>query len=110
MTERGGRPVLALRASARGAVPGIVHDSSGSGQTLFVEPFAVVDDSNRLREAEIAERDEVWRILGELSASGAAQAGPLVELVDAIARIDSLRRACRAVAHLARRPSRSPTR
>ena len=88
MTERGGRPVLALRASARGAVPGIVHDSSGSGQTLFVEPFAVVDDSNRLREAEIAERDEVGRILGELSASVAAQAGPLVELVDAIARID----------------------
>ena len=88
VTERGGRPVLALRATARGAVPGIVHDSSGSGQTLFVEPFAVVDDSNRLREAEIAERDEVWRILGELSASVAAQAGPLVELVDAIARID----------------------
>ena len=54
VTERAGRPVLALRASARGTVPGIVHDSSGSGQTLFVEPFAVVDDSNRLREAESA--------------------------------------------------------
>ena len=67
MTERAGRPVLALRASARGAVPGIVHDSSGSGQTLFVEPFAVVEHSNRLREAESAEREEVARILAELS-------------------------------------------
>ena len=67
VTERGGRPVLALRASARGRVPGIVHDSSGSGQTLFVEPLAAVDDSNRLREAEVAERDEVTRILRNLS-------------------------------------------
>src|SRR5688572_23325439 len=67
VTTRAGRPVLALRASARGSVPGIVHDSSGSGQTLFVEPFAVVEDSNRLREAESAERDELARILRELS-------------------------------------------
>ena len=63
MTERAGRPVLALRATARGAVPGIVHDSSASGQTLFVEPFALVEESNRLREAESAEREEVARIL-----------------------------------------------
>ena len=69
VTERAGRPVLALRASARGAVPGIVHDSSGSGQTLFVEPFAVVEDSNQLREAESAEREEVARILRELSST-----------------------------------------
>ncbi|HKE02371.1 MAG TPA: Smr/MutS family protein, partial [Planctomycetota bacterium] len=88
VTERGGRPVLALRASARGAVPGVVHDSSGSGQTLFVEPFAVVDDSNRLREAEIAEREEVARILRELSASVGSQAEALVALVDAVAAID----------------------
>ena len=78
MTERGGRPVLALKASARGRVPGIVHDSSGSGQTLFVEPLAAVDDSNRLREAEVAERDEVARILRNLSSLVAAQAEALV--------------------------------
>ena len=59
--------MLALRATARGAVPGIVHDSSGTGQTLFVEPFAVVEESNRLREAESAEREEVARILRALS-------------------------------------------
>jgi DNA mismatch repair protein MutS2 len=88
VTERGGRPVLALRASSRGSVPGIVHDSSGSGQTLFVEPFAVVDDSNRLREAESAERDEVARILRELSAAVGEHEASLVALVDAMVDLD----------------------
>jgi DNA mismatch repair protein MutS2 len=88
VTERAGRPVLALRASARGAVPGIVHDSSGSGQTLFVEPFAVVEDSNRLREAESAEREEVARILRELSATVGDGAEAIVALVDAVGALD----------------------
>ena len=88
VTERAGRPVLALKASARGRVPGIVHDSSGSGQTLFVEPLAAVDDSNRLREAEVAERDEVVRILRHLTALVAAQAPALVTLVSAAAELD----------------------
>ncbi|WP_411276999.1 endonuclease MutS2 [Gaiella sp.] len=96
VTERGGRPVLALRASARGRVPGIVHDSSGSGQTLFVEPFAAVDDSNRLREAEIAEREEVTRILRNLSSLVGAQARALADLVAATARLD-LALACGSV-------------
>ena len=88
VTERAGRPVLALRASARGAVPGIVHDSSGSGSTLFIEPFAVVDDSNRLRVAESAEREEFARILGELSKSVGAHEAHLGALVDAAGHID----------------------
>ena len=88
VTERGGRPVLALKASARGRVPGIVHDSSGSGQTLFVEPLAAVEDSNRLREAEVAERDEVARILRNLSSLVAGQAEPLIVLVRATAELD----------------------
>jgi DNA mismatch repair protein MutS2 len=88
VTERGGRPVLALRSTARGAVPGIVHDSSGSGQTLFVEPFAVVDESNRLREAESAEREEVVRILRELSAAVGERAAEVSATVDAAARLD----------------------
>ena len=69
-------------------MPGIVHDSSGSGQTLFVEPFAVVEDSNRLREAESAERDEVARILRELSAAVGEHEASLVALVDAMADLD----------------------
>ena len=88
VTERSGRPVLAVRASARGAVPGIVHDGSATGQTLFVEPFAVVDDSNRLREAESAERAEVERILRDLSAAAGERSDELAALVDAVARID----------------------
>jgi len=88
VTERGGRPVLALKASARGRVPGIVHDSSGSGQTLFIEPLAAVDDSNRLREAEVDERDEVARILRNLSSLVAAQAEALTTLVHATAELD----------------------
>ncbi len=88
VTERAGRPVLALRASARGAVPGIVHDTSGSGQTLFVEPFAVVDDSNRLREAEGAEREEVVRILRDLSRAVGQRARSVIGLVEAIAELD----------------------
>jgi DNA mismatch repair protein MutS2 len=96
VTERAGRPVLALRAAARGSVPGIVHDSSSSGQTLFVEPLAVVEDSNRLREAESAEREEVARILRELSAAVGASSERLVALVEAVAEID-LVIACGAV-------------
>lgn len=88
VTERAGRPVLALKASARGRVPGIVHDSSGSGQTLFVEPLEAVDDSNRLREAEVAERDEVARILRNLSALVGARSGALDALVGAAAELD----------------------
>ncbi len=88
VTERAGRPVLALRATARAAVPGIVHDSSGSGQTLFVEPFAVVDESNRLREAESAEREEVERILRALSRRVGEHEASLVALVESVAQID----------------------
>ena len=88
VTERGGRPVLALRASARGAVPGVVHDSSATGQTLFVEPLAVMEESNRLREAESAEREEVARILRALS-RGVGEVEPaLASLVEAVAQID----------------------
>jgi DNA mismatch repair protein MutS2 len=88
VTQRGGRPVLALKASARRSVRGIVHDASGSGQTLFVEPFEVVELTNRRSEAAAAERDEVERILRELSAAVGADAEPLAALVAATGAID----------------------
>ena len=88
ITLRGGRPVLAVKASARRSVPGIVHDASDSGQTLFVEPFAAVELSNRQSEAASAERDEVERILRELSAAVAEQAAQVSAAVEATARID----------------------
>jgi DNA mismatch repair protein MutS2 len=88
VTERGGRPVLALKASAPRSIRGVVHDASGSGQTLFVEPFEVVELTNRRSEAAAAERDEVERILRELSAAVGADAGRLTALVEATAAID----------------------
>ncbi|HSK16684.1 MAG TPA: Smr/MutS family protein [Gaiellaceae bacterium] len=88
VTQRGGRPVLAVKASARGAVAGVVHDTSGSGETLFVEPFAVVELSNRLAEAARAEREEVERILRELSSAVADRADALRELVEAAGAVD----------------------
>jgi len=88
LAERGGRPVLAVKASGRAKVPGIVHDASSTGQTLFVEPFAVVELGNRLAEAAAESRDEAQRILRELSAAVASVAPDLDALVDAAARID----------------------
>src|SRR5581483_4855266 len=73
LAERGGRPVLAVRAEARDRVPGIVHDASSSGQTVFVEPLAVVELGNRLAEAAADAREEMERILRELSVAVAAR-------------------------------------
>ncbi|MFN8109332.1 MAG: Smr/MutS family protein [Thermoleophilia bacterium] len=87
-TERSGRPVLAVKASSRSAVPGIVHDSSASGQTIFVEPLAVLDANNRLRELEAMEAAEVRRILAELTGRVAEAAGALTMAVDALAHHD----------------------
>jgi len=88
ITLRGGRPVLAVKASARRSVPGVVHDTSDSGQTLFVEPFDVVELSNRQSEAVSAERDEVERILRELSTSVGGSASRIAAAVEAAGRID----------------------
>jgi DNA mismatch repair protein MutS2 len=88
LAERGGRPVLAVRAPARAKVPGIVHDASSTGQTLFVEPFAVVELNNRLAEAAADAREEAERILQELSTSVAGLGEVLVALVEATAAAD----------------------
>ncbi|MCW2963440.1 MAG: mismatch repair protein MutS, partial [Actinomycetia bacterium] len=88
LAERGGRPVLAVRASSRSKVPGIVHDASSTGQTLFVEPFAVVELNNRLAEAAAEAREEAERILRELSSAVTAHAEALVVLVETTADVD----------------------
>ncbi|MBW2273579.1 MAG: Smr/MutS family protein [Deltaproteobacteria bacterium] len=77
-TVRNDRYVLPVRADARGRVRGIVHDASRSGTTLFVEPEAVVELNNRLKQAELGVAREVERILRALSAAVAA-AVPLLE-------------------------------
>jgi DNA mismatch repair protein MutS2 len=80
--------VLAVKASARSRVPGLVHDGSSSGQTLFVEPFATVDRNNRLAEAASGEREEADRILRDLSDRVGARADALALLVEATAEVD----------------------
>jgi DNA mismatch repair protein MutS2 len=88
VTQRGGRPVLAAKVGARSAVPGVVHDASSSGETLFVEPFEIVELSNRQSEAVGAERDEVERILRELTGAVGDRAGDIRVLVEVAAEID----------------------
>ena len=88
ITLRNGRYVVPVKAEARARVKGIVHDTSGSGSTLFIEPLIAVELGNAWREAQVAEQDEVERILDELSALVAANAAPLRETLDALARFD----------------------
>ncbi|HUG31228.1 MAG TPA: endonuclease MutS2 [Candidatus Limnocylindria bacterium] len=88
ITLRNGRYVVPVRADAKGRVKGIVHDASGSGQTLFIEPLVVVELGNAWREAQVAEREEVERILDELSALVGANAGPLRETLAALSQFD----------------------
>lgn len=67
VTLRNGRYCVPVKSEYKSQVPGIVHDSSGSGQTLFVEPGIIVDMGNRLKDAYGRERDEIYKILSALS-------------------------------------------
>src|SRR4051795_3242137 len=88
ITLRNGRYVVPVKAEARSRVKGIVHDASGSGQTLFIEPLVAVELGNAWREAQVAEAEEIARILDELSAFVAANATVLRETLGALARFD----------------------
>ncbi len=88
VTLRNGRYVVPVKSEARSKVKGIVHDTSGSGSTLFIEPLVAVELGNAWREAQIAAQEEVERILDELSALIAANAAALRETLDALARFD----------------------
>ncbi|HET7011436.1 MAG TPA: endonuclease MutS2 [Anaerolineales bacterium] len=88
VTQRDGRFVVPLRAEFKGRIKSLIHDQSSSGATLFVEPLSVVDLNNEMRELELAERDEVRRILAELSALVGGQAEAVSSTVAALAMID----------------------
>lgn len=88
ITVRDGRYVLPVRADARGLIRGLVHDTSSSGQTLFIEPFDVVELNNRWREQQMAEEREIERILDVLSARVGEHHDAISRMIEAIASID----------------------
>lgn len=77
VTQRNGRFVVPVKAESRGNVPGLVHDTSSTGATVFVEPASVVDANNDIKVLQGKERDEIIRILFELS----AEAGEFAESI-----------------------------
>ena len=88
ITTRDGRYVVPIKAEARSQVPGVVHDTSASGQTLFIEPLDVVELNNKWREQQIAEQREIERILDELSDRVGRRADVLRMSVEAVAAVD----------------------
>lgn len=90
VTMRNGRWVMPMRREARGYVGGIVHDSSGTGATIFVEPPAAVEFGNRVRELELEEQREVERVLRALTEELHPHHEALVAAYEALVALDSL--------------------
>lgn len=88
ISMRGGRYVVPLRADAKGRIKGIVHDHSGSGATLWVEPMATVELNNEYRSLQLQEEEEINRILAELSTKIAEQGDSIKRVVERMAELD----------------------
>lgn len=88
ITIRNNRYCLPIRSEYRNEVPGMIHDQSSSGSTLFVEPMAVINLNNKLNQLLIEEEAEIERILSLLSASAAHDYDSLVENMNALTELD----------------------
>jgi DNA mismatch repair protein MutS2 len=88
ITQRNGRYVIPLRAEFKGRINAIIHDQSASGATLFIEPLVTVELNNRWHELQLAERDEIRRILLELSDLIGAEVVQIRNIVETLARFD----------------------
>ena len=90
VTLRNERFVIPVRAEQRRSVPGVVHGASGTGQTIFMEPFETVEANNQLVQLAEDEAAEIVRILRELTEKVQAIRGPLLASVETIAELDSV--------------------
>jgi DNA mismatch repair protein MutS2 len=88
VTQRGGRYVIPLKADFKGRIPGIVHDQSASGATVFIEPLSTVALNNRWRELQLEEEREVQRILAGLSNLVAEEGELIRRTVEVLAELD----------------------
>ena len=88
ITQRGGRFVVPVKSEFRGELPGLVHDTSSSGATIFVEPMGVVQANNELKELEAKEEKEIDRILMALSAEASAFEEDILWNYDMLVHLD----------------------
>ncbi len=90
VTLRNERFVIPLRAEHRRSVPGVLHGASGTGQTVFIEPFETVEANNQLVQLGEEEAAEILRILRELTERLQSARGPLLAAAETIAELDSV--------------------
>ena len=88
VTERNGRYVIPLKTEYKGRIPGIVHDQSSSGATLFIEPLETVELNNRWHELQLEELREVERILTELTVLVGRESETITRDVEVLAELD----------------------
>src|SRR2546422_8383169 len=88
VTTRGDRYVVPVRQEFKGQFPGVLHDQSSSGATVFMEPLAVVPLGNAIRELAIVEREEIIRLLRGLVTQVAAAAEQIAPAYEALGRVD----------------------
>ena len=105
-TVRDGRYVIPLKAENKGKIRGIVHDTSGSGQTIYLEPEDVLQLGNKLREAEAAEREESLKVLAELSSKVGAVAPEVSHGIEKIADLDLILAKARLAFEMKATPAR----
>lgn len=89
-TVRDGRYVLPVKSERRSAVPGVIHDQSASGATVFVEPKETIELNNQVRQLQIAEEREIERILRELTSFVGEAADDIARNVELLAQIDCI--------------------
>ena len=90
VTQRSGRYVVPVKAEYKNAVPGMIHDTSSSGQTLFIEPASVVAANNEIRELEAKEQAEIERILMNLTIAAAERREEMESDYEILVRLDTI--------------------